>query len=209
MAKLNANKTSSRRKMRKAHFGATSVERRARMSAPLSKELFQRHHVSALCNFFRLLILRLRITLLIHVLRITLLIHVCVVFRFDLCHWEKMMKWRLFAVASMVRRERLFSATERNMLFTLSAAPETRPTGKLFTSELIHQMLWSLKLRWTSAERQSSTERTVLRLVRVKVMLPLLSIKTQNVLIVSVKVHYWVLFLNSVWTTSSALGWCN
>ncbi|KAJ1439392.1 60S ribosomal protein L26 [Ochromonadaceae sp. CCMP2298] len=48
MAKLNANKTSSRRKMRKAHFGASSVERRARMAAPLSKELFMRHHVRSL-----------------------------------------------------------------------------------------------------------------------------------------------------------------
>jgi large subunit ribosomal protein L26e len=46
--KLNANKTSSRRKMRKAHFGATSVERRLRMSAPLSKELFLRHHVRSM-----------------------------------------------------------------------------------------------------------------------------------------------------------------
>jgi hypothetical protein len=32
--------------MRKAHFGASSVERRVRMSSPLSKELFMRHHVS-------------------------------------------------------------------------------------------------------------------------------------------------------------------
>mmetsp|Transcript_49365 Transcript_49365/g.97662 ORF Transcript_49365/g.97662 Transcript_49365/m.97662 type:complete len:139 (+) Transcript_49365:105-521(+) len=48
MAKLNVNKTSSRRKMRKAHFGATSVERRARMACPLSKELFLRHHVRSI-----------------------------------------------------------------------------------------------------------------------------------------------------------------
>ena len=41
--KLDTSKTSSRRKMRKAHFGATSVDRRTRMSAPLSKELFQRY----------------------------------------------------------------------------------------------------------------------------------------------------------------------
>jgi len=34
--------------MRKAHFGASSVERRARMAAPLSKELFMRHHVRSL-----------------------------------------------------------------------------------------------------------------------------------------------------------------
>jgi hypothetical protein len=44
--KADLNKTSSRRKMRKAHFGATSVERRVRMSAPLSKELFAKHNVS-------------------------------------------------------------------------------------------------------------------------------------------------------------------
>mmetsp|Transcript_7236 Transcript_7236/g.14340 ORF Transcript_7236/g.14340 Transcript_7236/m.14340 type:complete len:139 (-) Transcript_7236:106-522(-) len=48
MTKLDANKTSSRRKMRKAHFGATSVERRVRMSGALSKELFMRHHVRSL-----------------------------------------------------------------------------------------------------------------------------------------------------------------
>lgn len=48
MAKLNVHKTSSRRKMRKAHFGATSVERRTRMVAPLSKELFQRYNVRSL-----------------------------------------------------------------------------------------------------------------------------------------------------------------
>jgi len=48
MVKVNVNKTSSRRKMRKAHFGATSVERRVRMSAALNKELFQRHHVRSM-----------------------------------------------------------------------------------------------------------------------------------------------------------------
>ena len=31
--------------MRKAHFGATSVERRVRMSCPLSKDLQMRHKV--------------------------------------------------------------------------------------------------------------------------------------------------------------------
>lgn len=45
MVKLNPNKTSSRRKMRKAHFGATSVERRVRMSAPLKKDLFLKYKV--------------------------------------------------------------------------------------------------------------------------------------------------------------------
>lgn len=52
--KLDANKTSSRRKMRKAHFGATSVERRKRMSSPLSKELFLRHHVRVIPRFKKL-----------------------------------------------------------------------------------------------------------------------------------------------------------
>ena len=46
--KADLNKTSSRRKMRKAHFAATSVERRVRMSAPLSKELFAKHNVRSL-----------------------------------------------------------------------------------------------------------------------------------------------------------------
>ena len=46
--KFNNDKTSSRRKMRKAHFSATSVERRVRMSAPLSKELFQKYNVRSL-----------------------------------------------------------------------------------------------------------------------------------------------------------------
>ncbi len=47
MTKFNVNVSSSRRKNRKAHFGATSVERRVRMSAPLSKDLFQRYKVVA------------------------------------------------------------------------------------------------------------------------------------------------------------------
>eukprot|EP01036_Dinobryon_divergens_P026498 gene26498-35161_t len=34
--------------MRKAHFGATSVERRTRMSSPLNKDLFLRHHVRSI-----------------------------------------------------------------------------------------------------------------------------------------------------------------
>eukprot|EP01038_Epipyxis_sp_PR26KG_P013281 gene13281-17794_t len=46
--KLNPNKTSSRRKQRKAHFGATSFERRQRMSAALNKDLFQRYHVRSI-----------------------------------------------------------------------------------------------------------------------------------------------------------------
>ena len=46
--KLNPNVSSSRRKSRKAHFASTSVERRVRMSSALSKELFQRYHVSKL-----------------------------------------------------------------------------------------------------------------------------------------------------------------
>ena len=43
--KFNPNVSSSRRKSRKAHFGATSVERRVRMSSQLSKDLFQKYHV--------------------------------------------------------------------------------------------------------------------------------------------------------------------
>jgi hypothetical protein len=46
VVKFDTTKTSSRRKMRKAHFGATSVERRVRMSSSLSKDLFQKYHVS-------------------------------------------------------------------------------------------------------------------------------------------------------------------
>ena len=46
LVKLNPNKTSSRRKMRKAHFAASSVERRVRMSSALSKELSAKYHVS-------------------------------------------------------------------------------------------------------------------------------------------------------------------
>lgn len=38
--------TSSRRKQRKAHFGASSVERARRMSSSLSKELQQKYNVS-------------------------------------------------------------------------------------------------------------------------------------------------------------------
>lgn len=48
IVKLNPDKTSSRRKMRKAHFAATSVDRAKRMSSALSKDLFQKYHVSSL-----------------------------------------------------------------------------------------------------------------------------------------------------------------
>ena len=46
--KLNATKTSSARKMRKAHFGATSVERARRMSAPLSRDLRAKYQVRSM-----------------------------------------------------------------------------------------------------------------------------------------------------------------
>jgi hypothetical protein len=49
LVKFNNDKASSRRKMRKAHFSATSVERRVRMSAGLSKDLFQKFNV---CQLF-------------------------------------------------------------------------------------------------------------------------------------------------------------
>lgn len=44
--KLNPNVASSRRKSRKAHFGAHSEARRVLMSAGLSKDLFEKHNVS-------------------------------------------------------------------------------------------------------------------------------------------------------------------
>ncbi|EGD77812.1 60S ribosomal protein L26 [Salpingoeca rosetta] len=40
-----SNKTSSRRKMRKAHFNAPSSQRRRMMTAPLSKELREKYNV--------------------------------------------------------------------------------------------------------------------------------------------------------------------
>merc|ERR1712146_843309 len=40
--------TSSRRKQRKAHFGASSVQRARRMSSMLSKELFSKYNVRSL-----------------------------------------------------------------------------------------------------------------------------------------------------------------
>ena len=43
--KLNPNKTSSRRKMRKAHLSASSSERRERMVCGLSKDQFTKYHV--------------------------------------------------------------------------------------------------------------------------------------------------------------------
>ena len=63
LVKFNNDKTSSRRKMRKAHFGATSVERRPRMSAPLSKDLFQKHNVRSYCLFLLLFFLRIYVYL--------------------------------------------------------------------------------------------------------------------------------------------------
>lgn len=48
MVKLNNDKTSSRRKMRKAHFGATSVERRERMASGLAADLKAKWKVNAM-----------------------------------------------------------------------------------------------------------------------------------------------------------------
>ncbi|PGH16479.1 ribosomal protein L24 [Polytolypa hystricis UAMH7299] len=48
MAKVNAGLASSRRKSRKAHFSAPSSERRVIMSAPLSKELREKHNVRSI-----------------------------------------------------------------------------------------------------------------------------------------------------------------
>lgn len=45
MTRLRAGLASSRRKSRKAHFSAPSSERRNIMSAPLSKELREKHNV--------------------------------------------------------------------------------------------------------------------------------------------------------------------
>lgn len=48
MAKMNKLVTSSRRKNRKAHFNAPSHLRRRIMSAPLSKDLRQKHGVRSM-----------------------------------------------------------------------------------------------------------------------------------------------------------------
>ncbi|EEP79864.1 60S ribosomal protein L26-1 [Uncinocarpus reesii 1704] len=48
MTKINKELASSRRKSRKAHFGASSGERRVIMSAPLSKELREKHNVRSI-----------------------------------------------------------------------------------------------------------------------------------------------------------------
>ncbi|KAG7285583.1 60S ribosomal protein L26 [Staphylotrichum longicolle] len=48
MAKVSANISSSRRKSRKAHFGAPSSIRRNIMSAPLSKELREKYNVRSM-----------------------------------------------------------------------------------------------------------------------------------------------------------------
>jgi large subunit ribosomal protein L26e len=44
--KFNSTISSSRRKARKAHFGAHSTQRRVLMSAPLSKDLQSKYNVS-------------------------------------------------------------------------------------------------------------------------------------------------------------------
>lgn len=44
--KFNSTVSSSRRKSRKAHFGAHSTQRRVLMSAPLSKDLQTKYNVS-------------------------------------------------------------------------------------------------------------------------------------------------------------------
>ncbi|KAF2706840.1 ribosomal protein L24 [Pleomassaria siparia CBS 279.74] len=48
MTKVNVSIASSRRKSRKAHFGAPSSVRRVNMSAPLSKELREKHNVRSI-----------------------------------------------------------------------------------------------------------------------------------------------------------------
>ncbi|KAK4494835.1 hypothetical protein PRZ48_014191 [Zasmidium cellare] len=48
MTKINTALNSSRRKSRKAHFSAPSSVRRVIMSAPLSKELREKHNVRAI-----------------------------------------------------------------------------------------------------------------------------------------------------------------
>ncbi|EMC91574.1 hypothetical protein BAUCODRAFT_126575 [Baudoinia panamericana UAMH 10762] len=48
MTKINSQTHSSRRKSRKAHFSAPSSVRRVIMSAPLSKELRDKHNVRAI-----------------------------------------------------------------------------------------------------------------------------------------------------------------
>ncbi|KAI4859790.1 putative 60S ribosomal protein L26-1 [Hypoxylon rubiginosum] len=48
MTKVNSGIASSRRKSRKAHFGASSGERRVIMSAPLSKELREKYNVRSI-----------------------------------------------------------------------------------------------------------------------------------------------------------------
>ncbi|KIV93815.1 60S ribosomal protein L26 [Exophiala mesophila] len=48
MTKINSGLASSRRKSRKAHFGAPSSVRRTILSAPLSKELREKHNVRSI-----------------------------------------------------------------------------------------------------------------------------------------------------------------
>ncbi|KAF2691084.1 ribosomal protein L24 [Lentithecium fluviatile CBS 122367] len=48
MTKVQQSVASSRRKSRKAHFGAPSSVRRVVMSAPLSKELREKHNVRSI-----------------------------------------------------------------------------------------------------------------------------------------------------------------
>ncbi|KAL9611589.1 MAG: hypothetical protein Q9167_003778 [Letrouitia subvulpina] len=48
MTKINTSLHSSRRKSRKAHFGAPSSVRRTIMSAPLNKELRDKHNVRSI-----------------------------------------------------------------------------------------------------------------------------------------------------------------
>lgn len=48
MTKVNTNLHSSRRKSRKEHFDAPSSVRRVIMSAPLSKELREKHNVRSI-----------------------------------------------------------------------------------------------------------------------------------------------------------------
>lgn len=144
VVKFNSNKTASRRKMRKAHFSATSVERRVRMSAPLSKELFQKHNVLRFLAYF------------------------CMfdILRFALYLSAKTTKCLSLAASSSREKERSLRCTERSTLFTSRSARETSPMVRRSTLVFLPPMLLLPKSKWTSHARPSWTARIVPKMVR-------------------------------------------
>jgi hypothetical protein len=164
--KFNADKTSSRRKMRKAHFAAPSHEKRIRMSSGLTKELFQRHNVSYyIRSFFSMQFLLLRLfhtsVAALVLTRTTIYIPFYLTFpRSAPSPSERTTRSELSVESSPVRRARSPRFTERSTLSTSRESPAIRPTVRPSTLASTPPTSRSPRSRWTSPARKFWIERT-------------------------------------------------